>query len=386
MSRTILILALLLATPAWSLETVAGGGACHDADPRSAYVDASSIDVDGETVYIGSGALNRILRIVRNGAVERIENVAGTGLPLQAGQPVSNRAHEQSFTINGIAVSPGGIVYAAVQNQSAIYRINGPDLEVFATPSFPVGVTTNATHLWTVGDGKASLYPLACQSPCAPLRVVTGLTSAVDVAVSDDGALVYVLEQASSGRVRRINADGSLTTIVSGLSIPKGIALAPNGDIYVALFDLHRINRIRDGVMTTIAGTGSPQNLAAWVTIGPGQPATSQPFTFPTDVAVSDDGRWLYIANAPSSTNIDKRIRRLDLAAGPVPTVTSTRSPVPTDTIAPTRTATLAPSATRTAPPTFTRTSPPPPTATATQTKVPTCAPGESPSCQAPTL
>ena len=380
MSRTILIIALLLAAPvnADASTVVAGGGSCSGVLATDVHAEPTSIAVNaGGTIYYGSQAMHRISRIVPS-PVRVVEAVAGTGLPPQFGTAVSNRADQQAFTPAGIALGAGGTLYAASPAEGRVYRIMGPDLEIFALVAAPAGVAADDTHLWVVNGTNAFRYPLACAPGCQPDRTVSGLVNAMDVAMGP-GGVPFVVENSSGGRVRRINADGSLTQVGGGWNNPRGLAVAPNGDIYVAILGEQRVVRIRDGVTTTAAGTGLPQNVNAWVEIAPGQPATQQPISGPRDVAVSGDGQWLYVVNDTLALNNDKRIRKFSLAGGGVPTAsvaptairTATHSPRPTDTAAPT--------VTRTRTPTWT----PLPTATAT---IRPCAPGEAPSCQGPTL
>ncbi|HEY5803053.1 MAG TPA: FG-GAP-like repeat-containing protein [Lysobacter sp.] len=83
---------------------------------------------------------------------------------------------------------------------------------------------------------------------------------------------------------------------------PRGIAVAPDGTVYVADAGNHRIRRISvQGIVTTIAGNGA--------TPGPvidGQPATQASLNFPTAVAVDGNG-VLYIADTQNNC-----IRRLN--------------------------------------------------------------------------
>ena len=71
----------------------------------------------------------------------------------------------------------------------------------------------------------------------------------------------------------------------AGLVDPTGVAVAYDGTIYLADRDGHRIRRIgTDGVITTVAGTG----VAGFS--GDGGPATSAQFDQPTGIAIAPDG------------------------------------------------------------------------------------------------
>lgn len=121
------------------------------------------------------------------------------------------------------------------------------------------------------------------------------------VAVDADGT-VYVADEGNH-RIRKIGADGTVTTLcgdgsqghndatgaTAQLNAPRGVAVGPDGNIYVADFGNHRIRMVTpDGVVTTVAGTA----VAGY------QDGTSSVarFTKPSGVALDKDGR-IYVAD-----------------------------------------------------------------------------------------
>lgn len=73
------------------------------------------------------------------------------------------------------------------------------------------------------------------------------------------------------------------------------IAFGPDGSLYVADTESHRVRRVgADGVVTTVAGTGERG------TGGDGGPATAARLSGPSDIAVGLDGT-LYVADTGSS-------------------------------------------------------------------------------------
>jgi serine/threonine-protein kinase len=93
-------------------------------------------------------------------------------------------------------------------------------------------------------------------------------------------------------RYRRLihrGGDGGPATEAS-LSYPTGIAVAPDGTLYIADTDNNRIRRIADGTITTVAGTGEDGFTSDEVI------ATDAALHGPQAVAVHPDGT-LYIAD-----------------------------------------------------------------------------------------
>ena len=94
-----------------------------------------------------------------------------------------------------------------------------------------------------VNPGTQSIYKL---TPSGIVTVVaSGLTAVLGIAFDGQGRL-YALETdtvagfpgpsaANSGQVVRVNSDGTLTTIASGLNFPTAMTFDPDGDeLYVS--------------------------------------------------------------------------------------------------------------------------------------------------------
>ncbi|MCK9927852.1 protein kinase [Frankia sp. Mgl5] len=130
-------------------------------------------------------------------------------------------------------------------------------------------------------------------------------------AVLDKNGNIYIPD-AQNYRIRKITPDGIINTIAgtgtAGFSGDGGpataaqinsaekVAIGPDGSIYIADYDNHRIRKITpDGIINTIAGTG----LQGYS--GDGGPATAAKLDGPNDVELGDDGT-LYIANLGSNT------------------------------------------------------------------------------------
>jgi hypothetical protein len=147
------------------------------------------------------------------------------------------------------------------------------------------------------GTGAVGDAPRALQlppGPAAPQRVegtgvstvTTALTAPVAVAPSGGGAVVV-----DGDRVVRVDASGAVSLIAGGaagdldgpaaqaqLSGPRGLLVAADGTIFVADTGNHKIKQIKNGAVTTIAGSqagfadGAPGalDLPMALTFGPG--------------------------------------------------------------------------------------------------------------------
>jgi sugar lactone lactonase YvrE len=121
------------------------------------------------------------------------------------------------------------------------------------------------------------------------------------------GVEIYTL--AGTG-VRGRPADG-LPAVTQPLDDPNGVAVAPNGDVFVADTALNSVYRIDagSGVISLLAGVGTAG------TSGDGGPATDAELDLPVDVTVGPDGS-VYIADAGSW-----RVRRVEASTGLISTV-----------------------------------------------------------------
>ncbi len=95
--------------------------------------------------------------------------------------------------VDGLALSPSGILYAVSETCGEVYRID---------------------------------------PPCSPVMVMQGLDHPEGVAV-DDSIVVYVCEDTEFGRALALHPDGTLETIRDSLQFPEGIAVSSDGDVFV---------------------------------------------------------------------------------------------------------------------------------------------------------
>jgi sugar lactone lactonase YvrE len=152
--------------------------------------------------------------------------------------------------------------------------------------------------------------------PAGQLRVVaTGIVGDAKRAIEVHVAPGMITTYAGTG-TNGYSGDGGAATLAK-IKNPEGIALAPNGDLYICDSDNHAIRRVNflTGVITTVAGTGNPGYS------GDGAAATACKLSFPEDVAVLSNGD-VYIADTGNHA-----IRKVTAATGTISTIAGTGNP-----------------------------------------------------------
>lgn len=131
------------------------------------------------------------------------------------------------------------------------------------------------------------------------------------LALGDDGTL-HTIAGAADGVLGMLGNEGDGGPAIDALFIqPDGIAIAPDGAIYVSDSLANRVRRIADGTIETVAGNG----MQDWT--GDGGPGVDAAVHWPSAIALDADGS-LYIAQTRSHV-----VRRL-AADGTIATVAGT--------------------------------------------------------------
>ena len=146
--------------------------------------------------------------------------------------------------------------------------------------------------------------------PASAARLNTPYGIAVDRAGN-----LYIADLGNN-RVRRVTPDGTIATVpgTDTLLAPRNVALDPEGVLYISEFGGHRVRRLRaDGLLESVVGTGDPGFA------GDGGPATVAQLAYPAGLAFDSAGS-LYIAD--SSNN---RVRKV--SGGVISTVLGTGDP-----------------------------------------------------------
>ena len=280
-------------TPAGELTTVAGTGSegfSGDGGPATKakldFPHGLAIAADG-ALLIADSANNRVRRVGRNGI---ITTIAGTGQEGSAGDSGPATQAQLDSPVD-VAVGPNGGIYVAEADGNRVRLIDGNGKITTVAGTGTEGFS---------GDGGPAV------------RAEFDLPLALAV----DGADVYVAD-ADNGRIRRIDAVGTITTVAGngsdedgedgvlatavGLAGPDAMALGGDGTLYVAERTGHRIRRVTpDGLITTVAGTG----VAGFA--GDGGPGAKAMVAGPDAVLVGPGGE-IYVGDT-----LNERVRRID--------------------------------------------------------------------------
>ncbi|MBK8023153.1 MAG: hypothetical protein IPK19_17440 [Chloroflexi bacterium] len=295
-------------------------------------------------VYIGDTANYRVRRV---GVDSIITTVAGNGTP--------------GFSGDGGPATAARLVFAMawrVGTDDALYIADTPNHRIrrVGTDGIITTIAGNGTQGFSGDGGSATAAALAYpagivvgmdevrslrrhgQSPHPPGRtdgIITTVAGNGTQDFSGDNGLataasfqfpgawrstrgtLYIADTGNH-RIRRVGPAGIITTVAgngsqgfggdggpateASLAVPAGVVFGPDGVLYIADWDNHRIRRVgTDGIITTVAGNGIPGFG------GDGGPSTAARLNLPADVAVGADGA-LYI-----SDYYNDRIRRVVL-------------------------------------------------------------------------
>src|SRR5215831_17668984 len=234
------------------------------------------------------------------------------------------------FQPGAMAIAPDGYLYTNDINGKLI-RLNTTSGKATALPATPGGLNHDIGWSWGIAidasgqphvTSQGGLYRI---NPDGTLARVRDLPNTGPMAFGPDGTIYMV---PGDNLVYAYRPDGTTLDIIAGgqdpgfsgdggpsggaqLAHPQGVAVSPDGNLYVADTDNNRIRRINlaTGIITTYAGTGGVNYQ------GDGLPAAQADIGGPISIAVDAAGN-LFVGSTGA-----RRVLRIDAVSTIVTTV-----------------------------------------------------------------
>ncbi len=347
-----------------TITTVAGTGVAGyngDGGPATAaqLQGPYGVAVDAGGLVLIADSLNYRIRRIQDD--DTIATVAGTGNPGDGADGTLATMADLAGPV-GVAVGPGGRIVIADAANHRIRRIETDNtistIAGIGTPGFagdngqaklaalnvPLGVAVDSTGRVAVADYQNQrIRAIETDGTITTVggngalgfggdsnQATSALLKAPFATAVDAQGRIYVADTLHSV-IRRIDVDGTISTFAgtgiagdSGnngpataaqLSNPNGIVIDGQGRLVIADVLNNKVKRVdANGVITTIAGTGSPGSS------GDTGPATSAKLFNPNDVAIDAQGRVLI------ADTYNNKIRRIE-ANNTITTVAGTGFP-----------------------------------------------------------
>jgi RHS repeat-associated protein len=274
---------------------IAGSGpACNNTDPcgdgapatqaRLTTIRGLAFGPDG-SLYISDSGMFKVRRVAPDGI---ISTVAGTGVPGDTGD--GGPATQATIQFVGtVTVDPDGNIYLGQEGNGARIRRIDPEgvISTFAGGGTSTAPVVQATDARVTPNGMTI-------GPDGLLYVVATAGGAYQVRrVNPDGVIETI---AGLGPVGTVGDGGPALQARFGLL--EGIAFGPDSSLYVSDTQTHRVRRIgTDGIITTVAGNG--QTCTSGQPCGDGGPATQAAIN-PWGLAVNPEGD-LYVNTASNA-------------------------------------------------------------------------------------
>lgn len=240
----------------------------------------------------------RIRKITPNGIVSTIAGLLKAASQ-DGGRTTASFLHLENITIDNI-----GNIYVTDYAPGKDWR---PGMVVNSSYYFirkitPQGVVTT---LQNGNTGALTLqYPRGLACDAAGNLYVCASSSHCIKKITPDGIITTVAGQCDKTIYHSVYKEGNINTAV--LTMPSGIAIAKNGNIYISDERLYRIIKIADNKVTTVAGCGKISftgNIAGAAEPGEKDGKALQAlFQSPTGIAFDRTGN-LYIVDGSSRNN-----------------------------------------------------------------------------------
>lgn len=281
-------------TAAGKAELFAGGGR-NRKDGQAKEIRFSSlagIAIDSsDNLYVADGT--RIRKITPEAVVT---TVAGSEI---SGYKDGDRSTAAFVSLENIAIDNNGTIY--VTDNEFTNNRGSSGYYVFRKITAEGIVTTIKNE----GNGEFRIHyarGIACDKD-GNLYVCASVSHCIKK-ISPSGVITTLAGQCDKTIFNSVYKEGPVSSAV--LTNPSGMAIAKNGDIYITDSRLHRIIKIANGKVTTVAGTGKMNfsgNPAGAAEPGyaDGKALTAR-FESPNGIAFDRNGN-LYIIDRSSSSN-----------------------------------------------------------------------------------
>jgi cysteine-rich repeat protein len=284
----------LIQAPSGTIETIAGLG------DEFRHPLGLSVDPDGNVLVVDWGR-NCVHRVdVSTGATTTVAGGSGAGY-----------GGDGDFAVNALLNMPTDVVADGLGNYFVADTRNHRIRRVDADTSVISTVAGTGTGGYSGDNGPAVNAELdepvgVALDAHGSLYVVDGRNHCVRRV---DGATGIISTVAGTG-VQGVSAD-DIPATTAPLNGPVGLAIGPDGGLFIAESWLHRVRRVDPwtGIITTVMGNGAAGDL------GDQGPATQARLNLPGGLATDSHGN-LYIADSGN-----ERIRRVDVATGLASTV-----------------------------------------------------------------
>jgi sugar lactone lactonase YvrE len=233
----------------------------------------------GDVLFADSN--NHVVRRIdaRNNISTVIGNYsAGAGYSGDFGAATS----AQLDTPDGVSIAPDGDIIVADSHNDRVRRVDKQTSTIMT-------IAGNGRNAYD-GDDKPAI-DAALNNPSGVVAAPNG-----DIYIADTLNYRVRMIDHATGFIHTIAGNGEAgyddfdvgdggPAVAAHLNMPSDVALAPNGDIYIADMHHQRVRRVdaRSRIITTVAGNGR------WGNTGDGGPATQATLAGPAGIAVVPD-------------------------------------------------------------------------------------------------